>query len=60
MKNPRALWLLVVALIILLCYVVPFTVLSDVDEWYGSFLLWTLASAVVIAINAVVSSAWRD
>lgn len=60
MKNPRAIWLLLVLLIIVLCYVVPYTVLSEVDEWYGSFLFWTLASAVVIGINAVVSADWKD
>lgn len=60
MKNPRALWLLLVLVIILLSYIVPYTVLSDVDEWYGSLLFWTLATAVVIGVNAVVSSAWKD
>lgn len=60
MKNPRAWWLVAVAVIILACYVVPYTILSEVDEWYGSFLFWTLASAVVIGINAIVSSEWRD
>lgn len=60
MKNPRAIWLLLVLVIIVLCYVVPYTVLSEVDEWYGSFLFWTLASAVVIGINAVVSADWKD
>ncbi|MDN5852726.1 MAG: hypothetical protein L0K86_07765 [Actinomycetia bacterium] len=60
MKNPRAWWLVVIAVIIALCYLVPYTILREVDEWYGSFLFWTLASAIVIGINAVVSSAWRD
>lgn len=60
MQNSRALWLVPVALIILLSFVVPYTLLSDVDAWYGSFLFWTLATLVVIGINAVVSSAWKD
>ncbi|UYM07277.1 hypothetical protein [Solicola gregarius] len=60
MKNPRLQWLLLVPVIIVLCYVLPFTAFSDVDEWYGSFLFWTVATAAVIGINAVVSSAWKD
>lgn len=60
MKNPRAIWLVLVLIIIVASYAVPYTLLSDVDEWYGSFLFWTLATAVVIGINAVVSSAWKD
>lgn len=46
--------------LVVLSYVLPFTVFRDVDRWYGSFLFWTLATAVVIAVNAVVSSAWKD
>ena len=54
-------WLVpVVLVLILLCYLVPFTLLRDVDAWYGSFLFWTVVSALVIGINAVVSSAWKD
>lgn len=59
MKNQRW-WLGLVAVLVLLCYVVPYTVLSGVDHWYGSFLFWTLTTAVVVAINAVVSLKWRD
>ena len=44
----------------LLNFLVPYTLLSGVDAWYGSFLFWTLATVVVIGINAVVSSAWKD
>jgi hypothetical protein len=61
MNRSRVGWLVpVVLVLILLCYVVPFTILRDVDAWYGSFLFWSVVSAVVIGINAVVSSAWRD
>ena len=58
--NTRAKLLVAVPIIVLLSYLLPYTVLSGVDAWYGSFLFWTVATAVVIAINAVVSSAWRD
>lgn len=53
-------WLAPIAVLILLCYVVPYTVLSDVDRWYGSFLFWSLATAAVIAINVVISLKWKD
>lgn len=60
MQKSRAIWLVPVALIMLLNFMVPYTLLSGVDAWYGSFLFWTLATLVVIGINAVVSSAWKD
>jgi len=60
MSNPKAVWLAAVAALILLSYFVPYVLLSDVDAWYGSMLFWTASAAVVIAINAVVSSSWKD
>lgn len=58
--SPSPLWLAVVLLLVLLSYAVPYTVLRGVDSWYGSLLFWSAATAVVIGINVVVSSAWRD
>lgn len=59
-KAPTALWLVPVLVIVVLSYLVPYVFLTDVDAWYGSMLFWTASTVVVIAINAVVSSAWRD
>lgn len=58
--SPSALWLVVVLLLILLSYLIPYTLLRDVDAWYGSLLFWSAATMVVIAVNVIVSSAWRD
>ena len=46
--------------LVVLSYLLPFTVFRDVDRWYGSFLFWTVATVAVIGVNAVVSSAWKD
>lgn len=60
MKNSMTWWLLPVALLVALSYVLPYTVFRDVDRWYGSFLFWSLATAAVIAINTLISAKWRD
>lgn len=60
MNMPTRWWLVPVAVLVVLSYLVPYTVLSDVDRWYGSFLFWSLATAAVIAINAVIALKWRD
>ncbi len=61
MENRRARWLLTLVLVLILAsFAVPYTLLSDVDAWYGSMLFWILSTAVVIAINAIVSSTWED
>lgn len=53
---------LLAVIVILMClsYFIPYTWLSDVDAWYGSFLLWVLFTVVVIGINVIVSLRWRD
>src|SRR5699024_1505904 len=53
-------WVATIDWIVGLCLFVPYTLLRDVDAWYGSLLFWSACTAVVIAINAVVSTAWRD
>ncbi|HZJ04990.1 MAG TPA: hypothetical protein VFD59_05910 [Nocardioidaceae bacterium] len=60
MDNPKALWLAPILALIALSFLLPYTLFTDVDAWYGSLLFWTVSTAIVIAINAVVSSAWRD
>lgn len=60
MANRKSLWLAVVAVLIVAAFIVPYTVLTDVDAWYGSFLFWVVVTGLVIAVNAVVSAAWRD
>lgn len=60
METRSTKWLAVVLGIMLLSYLVPYTLLRSVDAWYGSLLFWTVATAAVIGINAVVSSAWKD
>lgn len=60
MKSPRAYWLFLVLALILLSYLIPYTLLTGVDAWYGSFLFWAVCTAAVIGVNAIVSSAWRD
>lgn len=44
----------------LLMFVVPYTLLREVNAWYGSFLFWTICTVVVLSICAYVSRSWRD
>jgi len=58
--HRKSWWLVAILVAVLSAFIIPYTVLSGVDSWYGSFLFWMLITAVVIAINGVVSSQWRD
>lgn len=60
-RKPWTAWLLVsVPAIMLVMFVVPYTLLRDVDAWYGSLLLWAVGTVAVITINVVVSLSWED
>lgn len=54
-------WLLIsVPVIMLAMFVLPYTLLRNVDAWYGSMLLWTVGTLAVIAVNVVISMNWED
>jgi len=53
-------WAGVVLALVVLAYVVPYTVLSEVDAWYGAFLFWTVFGALSIGAIALITSSWRD
>ncbi len=57
----RRAWLLTaIPVIMLAMFVVPYTLLREVDAWYGSALFWMVATAAVIALNVVLSRDWED
>ena len=60
MNRPNPLWIALIGILVLLSFVLPFTVFRNLEAWYGSFLFWSLATAVVIAISALVSARWKD
>jgi cyanate permease len=60
MDRRGVFWAVVMLVLVALAFVVPYTLLSGVDAWYGSFLFWTLFGAAAIAVNAIVTASWRD
>ncbi|MDO6788270.1 hypothetical protein Q4589_11775 [Cobetia marina] len=58
MKRSKWIWL--IWALILLCYAVPYTLLSDVGAWYGSFLFWLVAGLVVIAVNLYITKDFEE
>ena len=59
-RSNKGWWLVVPLAVVVLSFVLPYTVFTSVDAWYGSFLFWTVATAVVIGVNAVISADWKD
>ncbi len=58
MKASRWIWF--VWLLVLLCYVVPYTVLTNVQAWYGSFLFWAVMGALVIVANIFLTKDFEE
>lgn len=60
MAKRELFWGFMSILVILSAYFIPYTVLTGVEKWYGSFLLWILVGVVVIIINLFITRNWRS
>lgn len=60
MERKGIVWAGVVLFLVMLAYLVPYTLLSGVDRWYGSFLFWTAFGLAAIAAIWMMTRSWRD
>jgi hypothetical protein len=60
MKGKEWKWALAILIMVLLAYILPYTILTDVHAWYGSFLLWTVLTIIVIGINYFLTKDWGN
>ncbi|WP_221794231.1 hypothetical protein [Oceanobacter mangrovi] len=51
-SNP---WIWAVWALVILSYVVPFTMLDKVQSWHGSFLYWTVTGVLVVVANLLLT-----
>ncbi|GGM37388.1 hypothetical protein GCM10011351_24510 [Paraliobacillus quinghaiensis] len=49
-----------IIIVILLAYIIPYTLLTNVAAWYGSFLFWSLLALVIIVINYFLTRDWGE
>lgn len=60
MGKRELFWAIICIVLILLAYMIPYTVLTDVAKWYGSFLLWVMLGLVIIVVNIIITKDWRS
>lgn len=60
MTRGGVVWAGVLLVLVVLGFAVPFTVLSGVEAWYGSFLFWIFFALAAIGLNVLISLGWRD
>lgn len=58
MKSSKVFWGGLICVLILLAYVLPYTVLTHVHAWYGSFLVWGIIAVLIIIANIFVTKDW--
>jgi len=58
MKTSKWIWF--VGLLVILSYVVPYSVLTHVQAWYGSFLFWSLIGVLVIVANIFMTQDFKE
>lgn len=57
MKN-EGIYASLITIIILLAFIVPYTFLTNVEKWYGSFLFWILLTIIVIGLVFLFIKDW--
>nr|WP_156291520.1 hypothetical protein [Oceanobacillus salinisoli] len=58
MKINEFKWALCILFIIFIAYILPYTLLTNVAKWYGSFLLWVVLAFTIIIINYFLTKDW--
>lgn len=58
LKLSERSWAIIILFIVLLSIVLPYTLLSNVPRWYGSFFLWIFLTVIVIIINHFITKDW--
>ncbi|GEN87998.1 hypothetical protein MKY30_22540 [Oceanobacillus sp. FSL W8-0428] len=51
---------IIIGIIVLAAFIIPFTLLKDVEKWYGSFLFWLILTLIVIACNTILTKDWGN
>ncbi|ENH97921.1 hypothetical protein J416_03181 [Gracilibacillus halophilus YIM-C55.5] len=60
MNNKEKKWGLFLLIIVLSAYIIPYTLLSDVTKWYGSYFLWCVFGLIAIIANFFLTKDWGD
>ncbi|MBC5636161.1 hypothetical protein H8S33_04880 [Ornithinibacillus sp. BX22] len=56
----KRIWGIIIIITILLAYIIPYTMLSAVQSWTGSFLFWGITGVVIIIANIMLTRDWSE
>ena len=60
LRKQRIFWALYFFTIVVLAFVIPYTLLTNVVSFYGAFLFWCLFAVAAIAGVAKITANWPD
>ncbi|MGJ9457256.1 hypothetical protein [Oceanobacillus sp. CF4.6] len=58
MKTNELKWALFLFVIVILAFILPYTIFTNTAKWYGSFLVWTVLALITIVINYFLTRDW--
>ena len=60
LKKLRIFWLIIIAVLVLSAFVVPYVYLNDVYSFFGAFFYWSLFALLVIFSTIKITGYWRE
>lgn len=51
---------IIIGIIVFAAFIIPFTLLTGVEKWYGSFLFWLISALIVIVCNTMLTKDWSN
>jgi len=60
LKKLRIFWLIVISVLVLSAFIVPYVYLNDVYSFFGAFFYWSIFALLVIFSTIKITSYWRE
>lgn len=60
LKKLRFFYLLIISLLVISAFAVPYTLLTSINLFYGAFLFWSLFALLVIFLTIKITTYWRN
>ncbi|MEM2339183.1 MAG: hypothetical protein QXW83_03160 [Nitrososphaerales archaeon] len=59
-ERRHKLWLILFLIIVIIDFLIPYTILKDIASFYASYMFWTILTIVTIILGYVYLSSWRE
>lgn len=60
LKKLRLFYLLLILLLVISAFVIPYTLLNSINLFKGSFLFWIFFALLIIFLTIKIVSHWED